>query len=107
MDDEEDFRGYTKNPNSVLPADEEEEKKDEDAIDKVSNFFSKVKTKYKETDFKGKAKSAGSSIVNKVNEVKESEKTKNFVASTKRGFFSFVSKVKEAFADPEPLKESE
>ena len=46
MDDEEDFRGYTRNPNSLLPAEDEEEKNEEDAIDKVSNFFSKVKTKY-------------------------------------------------------------
>lgn len=94
MDDEEDFRGYTRNPNSLLPADDEEEKKEEDALDKVSNFFSKVKTKYQETDFKSKAKSAGDSIVNKVTEVKESRRTKNFVDSTKRGFFRFVTQVK-------------
>lgn len=66
-----------------------------------------IQKKYQETDFKGKANAAGTSIKNTFNSVKESEKTKSVVSNTKKGFFSFVNKVKELMSDPVPIERDE
>lgn len=39
--------------------------------------------------------------------MKESEKTKQVVTTTKKGFFSFVNKVKEMMSDPVPIERDE
>jgi hypothetical protein len=61
-----------------------------------------IKKKYEETDFKGGAVAAGASIKKTFNSIKESEKTEKVISTTKKGFFSFVNKVKELMADPVP-----
>ena len=61
-----------------------------------------IKKKYDETDFKGGAAAAGESIKKTFNSIKDSEKTEKVISTTKKGFFSFVKKVKELMSDPEP-----
>jgi len=72
LDDEEDFRGYSKK-------DMVEEQKQEAVVDKVGNFLKEsgvaLKKKYETTDFKGGAKAAGEKLKNTFASIKDSEKT--------------------------------
>jgi hypothetical protein len=72
----------------------------------VGNFLKQsgvnIKKKYDETDFKGNALAAGESIKKTFVSIKDSEKTEKVISTTKKGFFSFVQKVKDLMADPEP-----
>ena len=103
LDDEEDFRGYSKKDEQNKP------KPEPYAFQAVGNFLKQsgvsIKKKYDETDFKGKAAATGESINKTFNSIKESEKTKKVISTTKKGFFNIFNKVKEMMSDPVPIEQ--
>ncbi len=101
LDDDEDFRGYSKKDDLSKP------KKDAATLEVVGNFLKQsgvsIKKKYNETDFKGGAAAASESIKKTFTSIKESEKTEKVISTTKKGFFSIFNKVKEMMSDPVPI----